>query len=240
MALLILLLYTLFTTPLTMQDVTFEDPHAFLFYWNRYYFAIVMLIHLFGVALLVASLAHALKHFNAPYPNASLTLVPLLLFGSTINPKLHQIVTTEAHLINSQKLYQWVSNKVGKQPLTLLSPSSMIYQQNLRPDGKESIAYLIGRGLTLHAMPVTYQSLTPQIRTYYPIKRLTSRYLLCVDQAPCRLSSQHLKKVGAFKLPITWREHLSLDPTQHPRIENSRIQKRTLYASLYQKRLPSK
>ncbi|SFV71243.1 hypothetical protein MNB_SV-13-472 [hydrothermal vent metagenome] len=240
LALLLILLYSVFTLPLAMQNVTFSDPHAFLFYWNRYYFAIIMLIHLFALTLVFQMLQQKLSILK--HSNILFSLILIILLSTSINPKLQKIVITEAHLQGSQNFYTWVQKHTGQQALSLVTQSGIIYKQNARPDGQESIEYLIGRTFSLYKMPIkSHLRIAPQqLSTYiYPIKDLKTKYILCVAQSPCKLTNPKLQKVSAFIQTMQWREHFGLYPhaekTHKNKIENSVIQERKLYASLYKR-----
>jgi len=240
---LFLVLYSIFTLPLAMQGVTFSDPHAFLFYWNRYYFAIIMVIHLFALGLVLELFYTLLAKHISKYQKRLFSFIFLVIITSSMSLKLHEIVISESHLKGSYKLYEWVQKHVGRQAISLVTPSNVIYTQNARPDGQEKLKYLIGRTFSLYKMPIReYQEVDSKIlytHYYYPNQKIKTKFVLCVGEKPCKLKSPRLKKVSAFNLPIEWREHFGLYPnakeTHQNDISKSVIQKRILYASLYKK-----
>lgn len=235
LAILFIVLYTVFMLPFTMQTVTFFDPHAFLFYWNRYYFSVFMIIHLFAFALVLEWIYRFLAQKNIAYFKIIFICLTLVIFASSVNPKLQKIVVTEAHLKGSQKLYSWVQQYVGRQAISLVTQEGVIYKQNNRLDGQEKIEYLIGRTFSLYKMPIKGH----QYLHNYEIKKLRARYVLCASEKPCKLKGHRLKLIDTLSLDLEWREHFGLDTDAQEihqnKIENSVIQKRRLEFGLYKK-----
>jgi hypothetical protein len=243
---LFIVLYSIFTLPLAMQGVSFADPHAFLFYWNRYYFAIIMVIHLFALGLVLELFYNLLVKHISKYQKPLFSFIFLVLIASSMSLKVQKIVITEAHLKGSYKFYEWVQKHVGRQPLSLVTPTEVIYKQNSRSDGQEKLKYLIGRTFSLYKMPIRqYQEVDAKIlytHYDYPVQKIKTKFVLCVGEKPCKLKNPRLKKVSAFNLPIEWREHFGLYPdankTHQNDISKSVIQKRVLSVSLYKKIKP--
>ena len=242
-ALIIVILYTIFYIPFVMQSITFFDPHAFLFYWNRYYFSIFMLIHLFALALtLKFVLQNAISHIKNVLQRQLLfaTLV-FLLFFSSFNVSLYKIVVNESHLKGAYTFYEWVKNHVRERPLVLVTDTSTIYQQNARPDGQEAMKYFTYRTFSIYKMPIRdYQKFKPDelySNVIYDADLSTVPYVLCLGTKECQLINKQLIKEDTFVLPLQWREHFGLaDNAQsihRGKIENSIIRHLPLHATLY-------
>ncbi|MDQ7085452.1 MAG: hypothetical protein Q9M36_11225 [Sulfurovum sp.] len=242
MAVIFVVIYSVFYLPFLMQSVRFEDAHAFLFYWNRYYFSVLMVVHIFALGLILQyayTLMHKIMHYSRTMkPLFILGLV--LLLGLSFDTKLHQIVVKESHLKGSYALYPWVQKYVGRQGISLVTQAGVIYTQNARPEGRQQIEYLIGRTFSLYKMPIKGHHSIPSQSDFpyaYPLHHAKAKFVLCVAQEPCLLDNPALVKLDSLVLPLEWREHFGLatDAKQNHeyRLSHSLVQKRTLYATLY-------
>jgi len=240
---LLVVIYTIFYIPFVMQAVTFFDPHAFFFYWNRYYFSVFMIIHLFALGISFQYVYTMLKKYitNTKTLHTSFIVFFLLLLFSSINIKLYTISVNESHLKGSYKLYTWVQNHIGKQPLSLVTESGIIYAQKASPDGKETIEYLIGRMFNIYHMPIkghTSASSKELINgfQYTPPSRKVN-YVLCVSTHPCQLKNNSLYLIDTLMLPLEWREHFGLDANasrvHQGDVSKSVVKHLPLHATLY-------
>jgi len=246
LALLLVVVYTIFYIPFVMQAVTFFDPHAFFFYWNRYYFSVLMIIHLFALGLSFKYIYTTLSNKITTIKTTNISFIAffLLIILSSVNIKLYTIAVNEAHLKNSYKFYNWVQGHIGKQSLSLVTASGIIYTQNARPDGRETIEYLIGRTFSIYKMPVIGHKRvsTQQLKNGYkytlPARQV--KYILCVSTDSCQLVNNKLSLIDQYTLPLEWREHFGLDKNASSihkgDITKSVVQKATLNVSLYKVR----
>jgi len=244
LSLILIVIYTIFYIPFVMQAVTFFDPHAFLFYWNRYYFSVFMIIHLLALSLSIQYTYTILAKYisNPKMANSSFILFFILIIFSSMNLKLYMTSVKESHLKGSYKLYDWVQNHIGKQALSLVTESGIIYNQKASPDGKETIEYLIGRMFNIYHMPIkghTNASSKELINgfQYTPPSRKIN-YVLCVSTHPCQLKNNSLYLIDTLTLPLEWREHFGLDNNasklHQGDVSKSVVQYRDLHIKLYQ------
>jgi len=243
LSLLLVVIYTIFYIPFVMQAVTFFDPHAFFFYWNRYYFSVFMMVHLFALGLSFQYLYATLSKYISSIKiidRSFITFFILIIFSS-MNIKLYTLSVKEAHLKGSYKLYDWVQGYIGEQPLDLVTESGIVYKQNARDDGKESIEYLIGRTFNIYKMPIKNHISTDSKRLIdglqYTSLSKEVNYVLCVSTHPCQLKNITISKVDTLILPLEWREHFGLDNNSSKihqgNLSKSVVKHLPLHATLY-------
>jgi len=128
LALITVLTYTLFYIPFMMQKITFYDPHAILFYWNRYYLSVLLVIHLLSLALLLdIGFKYLQKLFSASIKKYISMLYITILLGLlifSIPMGLFKIVLTEPHQPGSYHLVPWLKTHIGKHPVSVIYDSS--------------------------------------------------------------------------------------------------------------------
>jgi hypothetical protein len=246
LSLLLIVIYTIFYIPFVMQAVTFIDPHAFFFYWNRYYFSVLMVIHLLALGLSFKYIYTTLtnKITTIKTTNISFIAFLVLIIFASVNIKLYTIAVNEAHLKDSYKFYNWVQGHIGKQALSLVTASGIIYKQNARPDGKETIEYLIGRTFSIYKMPIKGHKRvsSEQLKRGYKYALPASKvkYVLCVSTDTCQLNNNKLSLIDTFLLPLEWREHFGLDKNaskiHEGDITKSVIKTINLHATLYERK----
>lgn len=241
--LLIVALYTIFYIPFIMQAVTFIDPHAFFLYWNRYYFSILMIIHIFAVGIAMKFTYNILAKFinNSMYQKFLFSVFIIMIIISSMSLKLQQIVVKEAHLKNSYTFYTWIKQKVGWNPLALVTDKSIIYRQNARPDGQEAMKYFTVRTFSIHKMYIKSHQTVDEGKLYYPYPYTISsnkiRFVICIGTQECKLQNEKLIKVDTFTLPLEWREHFGLDKNasliHRGDVTQSIIKRLPFHATLY-------
>ena len=243
LSLLLIVVYTVFYFPFAMQAVTFYDPHAFFLYWNRYYFSVLMMIHLFGLGLVFQLIYVHLQNIiqNKNMQMLSIFTIIILFSFLSMNTKLYQIVVQESHLKDTYKLYERIKKHIGQKSIYIVSEDGVIYKQNSRPDGLEKIEYLIGRMFTIHKIPEKGHEVIATDRLYprlqYKLPKVHVDYILCVGRKICHLDNTRLSLIDAFSVPLEWREHFGLDENASSihkgDITKSVVQKTTLQVSLY-------
>jgi len=242
-ALITVMVYTIFYIPYVMQAITFYDPHAFFFYWNRYYFSIFMMIHLFSLGVTLQFIyVHSKKFIVSPiYQKMFIFILFTISISISMNLKLYQIVIHESHLKNSYKFYDWIKDKVGNQPLSLIMDNSVMYRQNIRPDGQEALKYFVYRTFSIYKIPVISTDKVSAEKLYsdlnYTIESPQTKYVLCLGAEECKLTSINLRKVDMFVLPLEWREHFGLSKQDldihQGDITKSIVKHYNLHATLY-------
>ncbi|CAA6805713.1 MAG: Unknown protein [uncultured Sulfurovum sp.] len=242
-ALLLVVVYTVFYLPHVMQAVRFDDPHAFLFYWNRYYFAIFMIVHLFAFGLALKFIYNTLQKFvtHIVYHKALFLVLFLGIIVSSMNLKMYNVVVNESHLKGTHKLYSWVQERVGQNAISLVTESGVIYKQNARPDGLEKIEYLIGRTFSIYKMPILGHQMIHKKNLYpvhrYKLEERRGNYVLCATRNECFLDNDMLVEVDKFVMPLEWREHFGYtqkDAWVHQNdLSKSNVQRKNLYIKLY-------
>ena len=243
LSLLLVVVYTIFYLPFSMQAVTFSAPHAFFFYWNRYYFSVLMMIHLLSLGLVFQWIYTYLQHFISDNKKLIVSFISIFLVVilSSMSIKLYQIVSQESHLKDSYQFYDWVKKYVGQHSIYMVTEDGVVYKQNTRPDGLENIEYLIGRTFSIYKMPERGHEVVSAEKLYpildYTLPQKSVDYILCIGHQECHLDNPKLLLVDTYALPLMWREHFGLDKNasfiHHGDITQSVVQHVNLKASLY-------
>ena len=240
-SLTLIIIYTIFYLPFVMQAVTFQDPHEVFFYWNRYYLSIFMMIHIFALSLVAKLTYEQLGRLISPVLYRFLLLLTLLLgmVYFSMSGRLHHIVTHEAYLENSYKLFSWVTQRVGQKNLSVVYDSEIKYP---RHNGQYDAKVFIARGFTVVKVRATgYQKVTldklNSALNYVPdISK--SDYLLSLSTQKCNLENKQLTLVDTIILPISWREHYRAHPIMkkelHGDVTKSLKNNLKLHLSLYE------
>ena len=222
---LLILVYTIFYIPFIMQKVTFFDPHAFLYYWNRYYLSALMMIHLFALAFILQTIYKFMQKYLIQISNPALFLTSIFIIISAFSLPLnmYKIVLTEPHQKNAYTLVPWMKKHVGNQPISVVYDSTIIYKQNKGHIGVNNIKYLISRLFSVFKINgKDYQGVSPsQLDNNLTFHADLSQrhYVLCVSRKPCHLQNDYLRYFDSLTLPLTWREHYSLHT---PRIQQDK------------------
>ena len=243
LALLIVVLYTVSYVPFVMQNIQFSDVHAFFLYWNRYYFSVFMIVHLFALSLLVKALYDQL-HTYIPKNIVVSSLVvacSLLVVYSSMDARIYHIVTTEAHQKGSYKLYEWLKKHVIRQPILVVMDKDVVYKQNKEHIGRNDLKYLVSRGFSIYKINakkyqrVSASKLTPQLLHTQDLSEV--RYVLCLATSPCKLENDTLIEDKKLYLPLSWRQHFGLDSNasniHQGDVSKSVVKHLPLYATLY-------
>jgi hypothetical protein len=207
-ALLFVLVYAVFYLPFVMQTVSFDDPHAMFLYWSRYYFSIFMLVHLFALSLTMQMLYLQIRKYT-DFAKYMVWFVVVLLLASMVNTEMYKVVTTEAHLKNSYKIFPWITKRVGDAPVYVVYDSSIHYRQRT---GIHDLKYMISRTLTVVNVNLKgFQKIEPNMLTQvipYTSKEMDkNKFLLCFSQQPCALKNKNLEVLDKIFVPISWRRH---------------------------------
>lgn len=239
---LLILVYTIFYVPFVMQKVTFSDPHAFLYYWNRYYLSALMMIHLFALAFTLQAIYKFIQKYLTQTRHHTLFFVAFFVAVSSFSLPLsmYPIVLTEPHQTNAQRLVPWMKKHVQHHLVSVVYDSTVIYKQNKGHIGTNHIKYLISRLFSVfHINAKDYQPIRPsQLGSNLTFNADLSQrnYVLCVAKKPCHLQNDSLRYVDRLVLPLTWREHYSLhniNKTQDTRLDHSHVNDWKLYFELY-------
>jgi len=240
-ALIVVVLYSIFTLPFVMQSVSAKDIHEIFLYWGRYYFAIIMIVHIFGLALVVKSLydffGKIVLNTTYKYVLFAATIIGIVFFS--MSAKLYTIVTQEAYLANSQKLMPWVSQRVGRKPIAIVYDDDIKY--NLHHNRSYDAHILVYRTFPVAKINVkSYQKvkrsqLTPKLVYKPDISKDT--FLLCLSKEVCHLDNTMLTSVDTLVIPISWREHYGIlkkpEQIHHDNLTQSVTHAFTLHATLY-------
>ena len=225
LAFLLIVVYTVFYIPFVMQKVTFSDPHAFLYYWNRYYLSALMMIHLFALALTLQTLYAFMQKYLSQirFSKLLLSLLFVLISAFSLPLSMYHIVLTEPHQKNAAKLVPWMQKHVHHHLVSVVYDSSVVYKQNKGHIGTNHIKYLISRLFSVfHINAKEYQAVSPsKLDSNLSFQTDLSQrdYVLCVAKKPCQLRNNTLRYVDTLILPLRWREHFSLH--QAPQIQSS-------------------
>lgn len=241
MALSLVVLYTIFLIPFVMQATTFQDVEEIFLYWNRYYFSIIMIIHIFAIGLVIQVVyAYMGRYIVKPmYKNSVFAVGLFLVLFTSMDSKMYHIVTSEAYLSNSHKLAPWVLEKVNYAPIAVVYDEHITYKRHHDRvyDGKTIVRYTLS---TLHINVKSYQKVllddfTPTLKFVPDISR--NKFLLVLSTENKHLENKQLTRLDTIVLPISWREHFGVLPEDkkihHGDVTKSVKNSFTLYATLY-------
>ena len=241
--LMLVILYSLFHLSYVMQAVTFYDVHAMFMYWNRYYLSVFMIVNLFALGIALQFIYQNMKKWidNQYFRSGIFSIFLGLLVFFSMNGRMYQIAVTEAHHKDSYKFFEWVKEKVQKEPFTVVLDSSIIYKQNKEHIGLNDLKYMISRTFSIYKMNVRkYQRVKPKklnSKLKYDVDLSKIRYVLCIGDKDYHLENKTLTKIEQFKLPLIWRENFGLEKNassiHHGDITKSIIKHIDLHATLY-------
>jgi len=243
LSLVLIVVYVVFCIPFVMQSVTFDYTHAFLFYWNRYYFSVLMMIHMFSFALVLKLIYKYIAKFIES--RLHLRLIIFFLFAvivfSSMNIPLYRITANEGHLQNSHKFYTWVKDKVADNDISFITEKDDVYIQNGR--GSEKFGYMLGRMFSLYGIHINIGKKVDKEKLYdgyeYKISQEDGKFILCVSKLECNLVNEKLYELDKLILPLEWREHFEVP--MHPShkekykgdLSKSNLRKINLHATIY-------
>ena len=228
-SLTLVVLYTVFYPTFAMQGITFNDEHAIFLYWNRYYFSIFMMIHLFALGIVVNEMYRYLKTIicDKIYRFLILLFMMLMIVYASVDGKIYDIVTKEAHLKNSYKIFPWLIEKVGRNSLAIVYDDTIRYRQRT---GVHDARYLLARTLSVAKINVKeFQKVSPEKLNHslqLPFDVSKRKFLLCLSQKKCDLENEILLPIDMLYMPITWRRH-------NGNIAKAEKMHLNLYATLY-------
>jgi len=240
-ALIVLIIYVISSLPFIMQSVSAKDIHEIFLYWHRYYFSIIMMVHIFGLGLLLKFIYTIIGRFitNIFYKYILLVMLICTIIFFSMDSRMYKIVTQESYLANSQKLMPWLKKRVGHQPLAIVYDETIKYKlhHNREYDAKiltyrtfpiERINTKSYQKVAIHQLNNTL-IFTPNISK--------NKFLLCLSKEKCELENNKLLYVDTLTLPISWREHYGIHPKDkeihHNMLTESIQNKFTLHATLY-------
>lgn len=240
-SLILVIMYAIFTLPFVMQSANSKDIHEIFMYWGRYYFALIMLVHIFSFSLLVKLAYDSVSKFSDNiiyrYFLVFVTFAILVLFS--MDSKIYNIVTKEAYLTNSQKLMPWVSSIVGKQAIAVVYDDEIIYKlhHNREYDAKILVyrSFPVAQIYVDSYQKVSKDDLDKNLEFMPDISG--SKFLLCLSAEVCNLERETLTFVEDIMLPVSWREHYGIDYSDkkiHAGVLSKSIQNSfNLHATLY-------
>jgi hypothetical protein len=204
--LVLLVLYTIFYIPFTMQEVSFSKDHAILLYWSRYYFSEILIFHIASLAILTRLFYHYLLHKvdNNLLRKSLFTVTLAAIFLVSVNKKLLYIVSTEGYLTNASSVFSFLKDKKN------LKNTSVIYSEDIH-FGIYRAKQLLHKGFyVLGIRPVRYWKFeegkldTP---VKIPANVARSNTLLCLSASKCRLDADSYILIDSLNKTIMWREH---------------------------------
>ena len=245
LALLFVVMYAIFYLPFVMQGVTFHDPHELFLYWNRYYFSIFMVIHLFSLALVLQLLYEQSQRLieSSSYRVAIVTIGMVIISLFSLNLKVEQIVIKEAYLENSYKIFPWLKQRVGRQSISVLYDDAIRYERHNGLYDAKVFAARMFTVLKIHAKG--WQKVNPkQLETNIRLNKnmYKNRYLVCISSKKPNFKNKELTLLDQTMFPISWREHYRAQPRLKEEVlgdvSNSYKNELKLYITLY--RMPLK
>jgi len=239
-ALLMVVIYAIFYLPFIMQGVTFQDPHEVFLYWNRYYFSIFMMIHLFSLALVLQFMYEKSVKFieSSHYRAIGIVMVMITVSLFSLNLKVLNITSAEAYLENSHKVFSWIKQRVGRQSISVLYDDAIRYE---RHNGLYDAKVFTSRMFTVRKInakgwqKVHVKQLESNIKLNKEMYQ--GRYLVCISSKKPKLKNKALTLVDQTMFPITWREHYRAQPQSKDEVlgdvGNSYKNELQLYITLY-------
>jgi len=217
LSLMLVILYSVFHLSYVMQAVTFYDVHAMFLYWNRYYLSVFMMVNLFALGLAMQFGYGILEKWlnNKRTLNGAFGLFFILLVLFSMNAKMYEITVTEAHHKDSYTFFEWVKEKIGREPMAVLMDSSIVYKQNKEHIGLNDIKYMVSRMFSVYKMNVKlYQRVQPHkfhknLKINIDLSKV--KYVLALGNKDYKIEDERLTQIDKFTLPLIWREHFGLD-----------------------------
>jgi hypothetical protein len=235
-ALLLVVMYAIFDLPFVMQGVTFYDPHELFLYWNRYYFSILMMVHLFGLGLLLQA-GYSIIHFfikDMLVRVLTMGIVILSLLAFSFNLKVGYIVATEAYLENSDKVFTWIYQKVGRNPLLVVYDDGIRYE---RHNGVYDAKVFVSRMFSVRKINAKAWKKIKVSELSTPLildeKSAKMRYVVVISSQKPKFTKSNLLKVADTMIPISWREHYQAQPTHKNILQGDVSHSKRNYLDLY-------
>ncbi len=206
LALLLVLLYALFSIPFVMQNVSIWDQHEMFMYWHRYYFSELFSIHILALAMFIRSLYSLNAYLNMPKMRFALVVATLMvgLFFSSVSLPLHNVVTSGGYLQKSSEIFSWLADRSKSKSVAVLYDKDIQY-------GFYDAKQLLYRGFYVTGVDVqsytkvakkdlkSGMNLSPNI--------LHSEQLLCLTTTSCALDRERFELVDKFSLSLWWRRN---------------------------------
>ena len=239
-ALLFVVVYAISFLPFVMQGVTFHDPHELFLYWSRYYFSVVMVVHLFSLALVWEFMYEQSQRVveSSKYRVVLVFIIIGIVSSLSLNLKVLDIVTNEAYLENSDKVFTWLKKRVKNQPISVLYDDAIRYE---RHNGLYDAKVFTARMFTVVKIQakawqkVKQSQLTGTVKLNKEMYR--GRYLICISSQKPMLDNKALILVDQTMFPISWREHYRAQPRSKEEtlgdVSHSYKNELTLYLTLY-------
>jgi len=240
-ALLFVVMYAIFYLPFVMQGVTFHDPHEVFLYWNRYYFSVLMMVHLFSLSLVLQFLYEQSQRFIDSSMRRVLfvSIIMILISLFSLNLKVLEITVKEAYLENSYKVFTWLKQRVKNQPISVLYDDAIRYE---RHNGLYDAKVFTARMFTVVKINAkAWQKVKKkQLKSRIVLNKemYRGRYLVCITSQKPQLQNMGLILVDQTVLPISWRENYRAQPRSKEEtlgdVSHSFKNELTLYLTLYQ------
>jgi hypothetical protein len=240
LALVLVTIYAIFHLPFVMQGVTFYDPHELFLYWNRYYFSVLMMVHLFALALSVGFIFHLLNKVVSK-KQYSLWLVWAIMLGimlSSLNLNVAKIVVQESYLQNSDKVFTWLKKYVGRGDISVLYDNSIRYE---RHNGLYDTKVFVSRMLNVRKVYVKKWKKvhTKQFNAHLKLDNdfLFTNYLVSFSTKKNRVHDKRLKVIAKKVFDISWREHYRARPRSKDEcsgdVSNSYMNQLQMHVTIY-------
>jgi len=204
LALLIVILYTLFSIPFVMQNVTTLDQHDMFIYWHRYYFSELFVVHILSLAIVVKILYQIGDRFKIRESIfiSIFSLIVASAFLYSISLPLHNLVTKEASLSHSSDIFDWISDRAKGRRLTVVYDSDIHY-------GVYNAEQLIYRGLYVTGVDIQKYIRLPKESLDSSIKFskevINGDQILCLSTTSCNLDEKQFVLVDRFSTSLWWR-----------------------------------
>ncbi len=239
-ALVLVLMYAIFYLPFVMQGVTFHDPHELFLYWSRYYFSVLMIVHIFALALVIQLFYMQIKRFflSQKYQVGFMGILLLLLILSSLNLKVAEKVITEGYLENSDEIFSWIKKRVGGKPISVVYDTEIRYE---RHNGVYDAKVFVSRMFMVRKIYAkTWQKMDSKDSTSKVILKndvFKTKYLILLSSKKERLQNKRLQFLDEKIFPISWREHYRAQPRNKDEVygdvSKSYMNNLQLYISVY-------
>jgi uncharacterized membrane protein len=240
LALLFVVMYAIFYLPFVMQGVTFQDPHEVFLYWSRYYFSIIMVIHLFSLGLVLQFMYEQSQRFvdSERYRVIIISIAMGIVVLFSLNLGVAKITVKEAYLENSYKVFTWLKQRVKNQPVSVLYDDAIRYE---RHNGLYDAKVFTARMFTVVKINAkAWQKVNPkQLTANIKLKKemYRGKYLVCISSRKPILQNKALTVIDQTMFPISWREHYRAQPRTKEEtlgdVSNSYKNELSLYLTLY-------
>ncbi len=198
----------LFSIPFTMMDTYSDKFHALFFYWHRYYFSEIFIVHLFAL-ILALGLIYKLIYIRLEKKKYILPTFLILIsvsFLLTSDTKLFSTVTKNGYLTGASDFYEWTIKKTRNKRLYILQDTAI----NFSDYNIESLTSAAFPRLGINVLG--YKNIPPRPQKIvgdFGDTEYDDTLILCLSEKPCIFASDDVVLLDHYFTSLEWITHNS-------------------------------